>query len=255
MAFLSTPYDLFVRDPGVFEETTPKRVGSRRLNDSNDSACRNKHYLPKIREQLANSGLTNWFDVKEKSAYEYPGFDARSDLLGYCPDVKKTEDFGSCQRPHFMRDDCQLTRRATSTQKVHTKIGNEKTDVWIRRAFCGGFKVCTFEGCTYTVSNRQRLSKCREHAKKHPLKAAQRVIVPLKSSVWPVIDDGRSWIGLLPGTTHNHTKLAPHIISKVDIQTAVREDCSLTTKQLQKGHGIGFIPAEKIACSFQSMQN
>ncbi|PFX24310.1 Dual specificity protein kinase shkC [Stylophora pistillata] len=86
---------------------------------------RNKHYLLKIREQLAKS--TNWFAVKEKSAYEYPGFDVPSDRIGHCPDPKKT-GIGSCQRPHFMWHDCQLTKRGTSTKKVHLKIDNVNTE-------------------------------------------------------------------------------------------------------------------------------
>lgn len=243
-AFLSTPYDIFVPDPDSFEDTKQKRVVARRVNNDKDSAYRNKHYLPKIREQLENS--TNWFEVKEKSAYEYPGFHVPSDRIGRCPDLKKT-GIGSCQRPHFMWDDCQLTKRGTSTQKVHLKIDNVNTEVWLRRAFFEGVKKCSSEGCTYTVSNRQRLSKCKEHAAEHTLKVTGNCPAQIVY-VWPVEDDGRRWIGCLPGTTHNHMKPAPHVISqavKFDIQTAVKKDCSLTTKQLQKGHGIGFIPAEK----------
>ena len=88
VAFLSTPYDIFVPHPDSFEDTKQKRVVARRVNNDKDSAYRNKHYLPKIREQLANS--TNWFEVKEKSAYEYPGFDVPSDRIGQYPDPNKT---------------------------------------------------------------------------------------------------------------------------------------------------------------------
>ena len=77
VAFLSNPYDIFVPHPDSFEDTKQKRVVARRVNNDKDAAYRNKHYLPKIREQLAKS--TNWFEVTEKSAYEYPGFDVPSD--------------------------------------------------------------------------------------------------------------------------------------------------------------------------------
>jgi len=146
--FLESPYDLFVLHPDVFEDTKPKLAVN--------STCRGKHHLPKIREQL--SDCKRWFDVKEKAAYEHPGFDDENGLIGYCKDVKKTEGFGSCQRPHFIWDDCQLTKRGTSTQKLYLKIDTRKTEVWIKRAFCEGVKICSFEDCTYTVSNRQRLN-------------------------------------------------------------------------------------------------
>lgn len=135
-AFLESPYDLFVLHPDVSEDTKPKLA----VNRKDDSTCRGKHHSPKIREQL--SDCKRWFGVKEKAAYEYPSFDDEHGLIGYCKDVKKTEGFGSCQRPHFMWDDCQLTKRGTSTQKLYLKIDARKTEVWLKRAFCEGVKMC-----------------------------------------------------------------------------------------------------------------
>ena len=241
-AFIENPHDLFVLNPDVFEENKSKGAMPSRPRKS---ANRSKHHLPKIRDLLTNRN--RWSDIKDKGSYEYPGFTETDNSISYCPDSTKREELGSSQRPHFMWDDCQLTKRGCSTQKLFVKTGTEKTEVWVRRAFCEGVKVCSSEGCQYTVSNRQRRNKCRDHSSSHALKQTGNCPAQI-IYLWPVVDDGRRWIGCLPGTTHNHTKPAPHHISqsvKDEIQAAIRKDCTLTTKQLQKGHGIGFILAEK----------
>ena len=66
---------------------------------------------------------------------------------------------------------------------------------------------------------------------------------------WPTNDDGRRWMGIVPSPTlkHNHSKPAPHRINqevKCRIGNALKNDTSLTTKDLQKGCGIGIIPGE-----------
>ena len=225
----------------MFEDSKCKSVvpaGTRK------SANQRKHQLPKIRDLLLDSG--RWSEINDKQSYECPSITEAENYIGYCLDIKSREGLGSSQRPHFMCDDCQLTKKGCSTQKLCFKVGTQITEVWVRGAFCEGVKVCSYEGCQYTVSNRQRLNKCKDHSSSHTLKQTGSCTAQI-NYVWAVVDGGR-WMGCLPGTAHNHTKPAPHSISqsvKEDIQAAIRTDCTLATKQLQKGHGIGFLPAEK----------
>ena len=164
-AFIGNPHDLFVLNPDVFENSKCKSavpVGTRK------SANQSKHQLPKIRGLLLNSG--RWSEIKDKQSYEYPGFTEAENYIGYCPDIKNREGLGSSQRPHFMWDDCQLTKKGCSTQKLFFKGGTQRTEVWVKCAFCEGVKVCSSEGCQYTVSNQQRLNKCKDHSSSHKLK-------------------------------------------------------------------------------------
>ena len=183
--FLEKPHDLLVLSPGAFEYRKSKDGKTMRAYKP---ANRNKHYLPKIRELLLDSA--RWSEVKERGAYEYPGFQTEENYVAYCKDINRAVGFGSCQRPHFMWDDCQLTKRGTSTQKLNLQINTENTDVWVKRAFCEGVKVCSHEGCHYTVSNRQRKNKCKDHASSYRLKQTGDCPAQI-IYVWPAADDGR----------------------------------------------------------------
>ena len=115
--FLEKPCDLLVLNPQAFEDSKAKDSKTKRTSKSTN---RNKHYLPKIRELLLDN--KRWSEIKERGAYEYPGFETKENNINYCKDIKKAVGFGSCQRPHFMWDDCQLTKGATST---HSDLNTE----------------------------------------------------------------------------------------------------------------------------------
>ena len=120
-AFIENPHDLFVLSPDVFEENKSKSAMPSRPRKSSN---RSKHHLPKIRDLLTDRN--RWSDIEDKGSYEYHGFTETENSISYCPDIRKREELGSAQRPHFMWDDCQLTKRGCSTQKLFVKTGTEK---------------------------------------------------------------------------------------------------------------------------------
>ena len=183
-----------------------------------------------------------------KEDYEYPGFSQSSKDTAYCKNIKEVKEFGSHQRRHFMWDDNQLSKRHTTRKKCQLKIEDKNTDITFKCAPYEGIKVCSFPDCTYAVSNRQKQNNCKTHAKTHKLKMTGPCPVQIVYA-WPTNNDGRRWMGIIPSPDlkYNHSKPAPHHINqevKCRIGNVLNNDTSLTTKDLQKGCGIGIIPRE-----------
>ena len=164
--------------------------------------------------------------------------------IGFCKDIKNMPGFGSHQRTHFFWDDNQLTKRHTNSMVCQMMVNGKQTEVTFKRAPCEGVKMCEHDGCGYTVSNRQKKNKCQDHEETDKLKNTGPCPAQL-IYIYPKYDDGRRWIGIVPGLKHNHAKPAPHAISqelKEKIKQALKIDSTLTTKDL--GYGVGKVPGE-----------
>ena len=240
--FLGNPQSLKVLSPFIDPlEAKQKSVTSRK---EKNHGGRGIHHLPKIRHAMRSSA--NWYEVTEREQYEFPGFESQTQEIGFCKSIKEMSGFGSHQRIHFMWDDNQLTKRHTNNKVCQMVINEENIEVTLRRAPCEGVKICEHGECNYTVSNRQKRNKCQDHGDTHKLKSSGPCPAQL-IYIWPTSDDGRRWIGIVPGLKHNHSKPAPHVITqetKHKIKNALTSDSTLTTKDLQKGYGVGMVPGE-----------
>jgi len=136
--FLQEPSSIYILPPLITSIQKNDKEKSQKQSNNTEG----EHHLSKIRELLKNS--TNWYKLSSKEEYEFPGFKTNDDAkLGYCDNIKKSHSFSSSKRPHYMWDDCQLTRRNTSTQAVDISIEGTLTKVIVRRAVCEGVKRCS----------------------------------------------------------------------------------------------------------------
>ncbi|PFX32199.1 ATP-dependent DNA helicase RecQ [Stylophora pistillata] len=243
--FLRCPCDVPVLDPAIDPFNEDKRQGDNKTREKRSG--RGHHHLPKIQEALKHSDT--WEKLTRKDQYEFPGFDNDSQLsqkpLAYVEDWRRLP-FAASTRSHFMWDDNQLSKRHSQTNKHELIVEGQKTSLFVRRGPCEGVKTCAAPECEYVVSNRQKINRCVNHRENCSLISSG----PCTSHMvymWPCIDDGRRWVGVVPGTRHNHSKPAPHNVSskvKEDIQRLISDDSSKKTKDIMKGLGLGYVPAE-----------
>ena len=116
------PSDLIVLSPSIDPFEKRKKGPSDNKKHANREG-RAPHHLPKIRNALSSSD--KWSEMK-KEDYEYPGFSQSSKDIAFCKNIKEMKGFGSHQRPHFMWDENQLSKRHTTTKKCQIRIEGKK---------------------------------------------------------------------------------------------------------------------------------
>ena len=242
--FPDSPYDVLVLDQ-ISDPLDQK--GKEKKIVTTARTGRGHHHLPKIKECLRRSA--NWVELKNRYQYEFPGFDADSETkqrsFAFVKVCRKL-DFAPSNRPHFIWDDNQLSKRSTQTAKHNIVIDGVNTLLNVKRGPCEGVKKCTGPDCSYVVSNRQKVNRCVHHKDSFSLVSTGACPAHMVY-IWPSCDDGRRWIGVVPGTKHNHSRPAPHIMSskvKEHIRKVVSDDSTKSTKDIMKGFGLGYVPTE-----------
>ena len=69
----------------------------------------------------------------------------------------------SSKDPHFLLNYIQLTRTQAATKEITVILDGVQTTILCNRSYCSGVKMCAAENCTYTVSTKQRVNRCKEH--------------------------------------------------------------------------------------------
>ena len=245
--FLDAPHDVFILNPA--KNPLSDKI-KRKENATRKRSGRGHHHLPKIKECLNKS--ENWVKLTSMDQYEFPGFESGTQNLqtsfSFVDDCRKLT-FAANTRPHFIWEDNQLSKRGTQTTKHSINTDGVDTLLNVRRGPCEGVKKCAGPDCNYAVSNRQKVNRCIHHKGNFSLVSTGPCPAHMVY-IWPCSDDGRRWVGIVPGTQHNHDKPAPHVMSskvKEDIQRVVSNDSTKTTKDIMKGLGIGYVPAEASA--------
>ena len=129
---------------------------------------------------------------------------------------------------HHLLQCLQFSRTQATTKEIEVNLDGKKEVLMMNRSYCSGVKVCAHEGCTYTVSTKQKINRCKEHPS-----MGFRVTGPCSchiAYIYPkdVEHDGRHWfVALNTGSgssIHNHPllsewRMSPKVLS--DISNAV----------------------------------
>ena len=143
--------------------------------------------------------------------------------------------------PHYLLHLLQLSRTQATTKQLEIKVNDEDMALLCNRSYCAGVKVCAGEGCKYTVSNKQRINRCKDHPgmvlSSTGSCGCHLAYIYLKEPE----KDGRRWFiaeSTLNSLIHNHLppsewKISPKVLS--DITTLISQNSQLTAKEVQKG--------------------
>ena len=143
----------------------------------------------------------------------------------------------------------QFSRSQAGIKPIRVNI---ETELMANRCYCSGVKICAGEGCTYTVSTKQRVNRCPEH--KNAALLSTGLCSCYIAYVYPEnpIEDGRRWFVILnaeqTGPIHNHSsppewKIPPNVLR--DITNVAQKNMRITPKEVQNGVGMEYIKKER----------
>lgn len=250
---LSSKGECFLANPTVVMSLDPLSTFiDRWLNASKDAVIHKKvqnrgtQMKPRIIQLLEEQ---RWKEVNP-DALKYIGYEDDGDVCFYFPDCKTFPE--ATTDPHYLLKVPQLCRSQATVKQIKATIDNEAMTLFVNRSYCSGVKICAGNQCTYTVSNKQKINRCKDHptsslVSSGPCCCHMVYIYPEDPQA-----DGRRWFMVLNSLNnsqmHNHLppsewKISPKVLN--DISNVVTRNSQLTPKEIQKGLGMDYSPMEK----------
>jgi len=146
----------------------------------------------------------NWIEVENKNCYQFPGTFSRPrpQHLYYVENVQSVEQ--SCQDPHFLWKDIQLSKGQLNRDRLITvDISGKKEEVYYRSAPCSGVKSCRENDCDHVVPIRDKRN-CPKH--NIPLEKTSNCPIEFVYIHPKSTDDHRRWFGGIVRCQKNDTK-------------------------------------------------
>ena len=136
-------------------------------------------------------------------------------------------------------------------KEISAAVNGEETRLLANHSYCSGVKKCGKEGCSYVVSTKQKINRCKDHptmalVSSGPCSCYVVYIYPLNPT-----EDRRRWFVVFNAEkndyTHNHPppsewKISPVVLQ--DITNMAKSNIKVTPKDMQKGNGLNYQPME-----------
>ena len=105
----------------------------------------------------------NWIKIENKSSYQFPGVLPKPSLQQLCYTENVFDLHQSCDDPHFIWKDVQLSKGQLNKDRlIKIEINDRNEELYYRSAPCLGVKYCPMEGCKHVVPIRDRRN-CPKH--------------------------------------------------------------------------------------------
>jgi len=198
---------------------------------------------PRIMQLLCEQ---QWKELNP-SALKYVGYEDEGDICFYLPDCRSFPEATS--DPHYLLKFPQLCRSQATVKKIEATINDEIVTLYTNRSYCSGIKMCAGDQCTYTISNKQKINRCKDHPTLSLMSSGPcccHIVYPEDYQA-----DGRHWFMVLNSQSdsqmHNHPppsewKIVSNVLS--DVSNVITRNSQLTPKEIQKGLGMNYNPME-----------